>query len=154
MSAVISMLIGSVKNHWEQSHTSKMDQLYSHWCQKPTPITLTESQPKQTTAPVQKMMITTDKTEGEKNADPKSEVENGRNEEVQEIVAICAPIISVSTLLILFVLLFHTVCKRAGSSAPLQKIQILPVTSAEGELYYHDGSKGKNLATQSCVYHP
>ena len=39
------------------------------------------------------MMITTDKTDGEQNADPKSEVENGRYEEVQESVAICLPLL-------------------------------------------------------------
>ena len=181
MTAVISELIGSVKNQSE--HTSKMDQLYSHWCQKPTSTTtttttttsttistttttttnITESEPKQTTAPVQ-------------NADSKRGLEKGRYEEVQEIVAICAPIISVSVILILLVLLSHAVCKRAGSSAPIQRVQILPVTSipensekysqkirfpeartvvtSEGEFCYHDGGKVKNLGTPPCVYHP
>ena len=172
-----------------------MDQLYSHWCQKPTSTTtttktttaaatttttttttttITENEPKQTTAPVQNM------TEGGKNADSKKGLEKGRYEEVQEIVAICVPIISVSVILILLVLLSQAVCKRVGSSAPIQRVQILPVTSipehsekysqkirfpeakslfptvvtSEGEFCYHDGGKVKNLGTPPCVYHP
>ena len=155
MTAVISMLIGSVKN--QSDHTSKMDQLYSIWCQSPNPIT--ESEPKamfeikQTTVTVQNLMITTDKTEARegKRADSKSGLEDGRYEEFQQqIIVICAPIISVSLLLILFVLLFHT-CKGAFSSAKIQKIHILPITS-EGEIFYQ-GGKGKNLETLPCVTH-
>ena len=62
VTAVISMLIGSVKS--QSDHTSKMDQLYSLWCQSPSPIT--ESEPrtmfeiKQTTVTVENMIITTD----------------------------------------------------------------------------------------------
>ena len=149
------MLVGSVKN--QSDHTAKMDELYSLWCQNPSPIT--ESEPKtmfeikQTAVTVQNLIITTDKTEARegKRVDAKSGLEDGRFEEFQQqIIVICAPIISVSVLLILFVLLFHT-CKGAQprSSAKIQKIHILPITS-EGEIFYQ-GGKGKNLETLPCI---
>ena len=156
MTAVISMLVGSVKNQSE--HTSKMDQLYSLWCQGANPIAETEPETmfetKQTTITVQNLIITTDKAEARerKRADSESGPKDGRYEEVQQqMIVICAPIISVSLLLILFVLLFHT-CKGACSSTKIQKIHILPVTS-EGEISYQRG-KGKNLETLHGVTHP
>ena len=154
VTAVISMLIGSVKS--QSDHTSKMDQLYSLWCQSPNPIT--ESEPrtmfeiKQTTVTVENMIITTDKSEVGEEKNSKSGLEDGRYEEVHQIIVISAPIISISVLLILFVLLFQT-CKGVGSSKQIQKIQILPV-SAEGEIFYQQGSKGKTLGTLPYVVHP
>ena len=158
VTAVISMLIGSVKNQSE--HTSKMDQLYLLWCQSQNPVT--ESEPrtmfeiKQTTVTVKNMIITTEKSEvkakvGE-GKDSKSGLKDGRYEEFEQIIVISAPITSISVLLILFVLLFQT-CKGASSSRQIQKIQILPVTS-EGEIFYKQGGKGKNLGTLPCAIHP
>ena len=147
VTAVVSMLIDSVKNQSEHKmdqptkmdqpaksdHTSKMDQLYSLWCREPTPIT--ESEPKTIIAvTVENVIITTGQPDV-KEVQPKSRLEGDSFEEVQKIIIVCAPIVSISVLLILLVLIFQT-CKGAGSSAPIPKIQILPVATGRetGEL--------------------
>ena len=157
VTAVVSMLIDSVKNQSEHKmkqptkmdqpaksdHTSKMDQLYSLWCREPTPVT--ESEPKTIIAvPVENVIITTGQPDV-KEVQPKSRLEGDSFEEVQKIIIVCAPIVSISVLLILLVLIFQT-CKGAGSSAPISKIQILPVATGN-EIFYQEK---KTIPCVSC----
>ena len=157
VTAVVSMLIDSVKNQSEHKmkqptkmdqpaksdHTSKMDQLYSLWCREPTPVT--ESEPKTIIAlTVENVIITTGQPDV-KEVQPKSRLEGDSFEEVQKIIIVCAPIVSISVLLILLVLIFQT-CKGAGSSAPIPKIQILPVATGR-EIFYQEK---KTIPCVSC----
>ena len=166
VTAVVSMLIDSVKNQSEHKmeqparrmdqptkmdqpaksdHTSKMDQLYSLWCREPTPVT--ESEPKTIIAvTVENVIITTGQPDV-KEVQPKSRLEGDSFEEVQKIIIVCAPIVSISVLLILLVLIFQT-CKGAGSSAPIPKIQILPVATGN-EIFYQE-KNGKTIPCVSC----
>ena len=163
VTAVVSMLIDSAKNQSEHKmeqptkmdqptkmeqpdksdHTSKMDQLYSLWCREPTPVT--ESEPKTIIAvTVENVIITTGQPDV-KEVQPKSRLEGDSFEEVQKIIIVCAPIVSISVLLILLVLIFQT-CKGAGSSAPISKIQILPVATGR-EIFYQEK---KTIPCVSC----
>ena len=119
VTAVVSMLIDSVKNQSKHKmdqpaksdHTSKMDQLYSLWCREPTPVT--ESEPKTIIALTVENVVITTRQPDVKEVQPKSRLEGDSFEEVQKIIIVCAPIVSISVLLILLVLIFQT-CKGAA----------------------------------------
>ena len=133
VTAVVSMLIDSVKNqseHKMKQPARRMDQ--------PTKMEHCIA------VPVENVIITTGQPDV-KEVQPKSRLEGDSFEEVQKIIIVCAPIVSISVLLILLVLIFQT-CKGAGSSAPIPKIQILPVATGN-EIFYQEK---KTIPCVSC----